>query len=138
MNFTDPWYHGSPLQLNRLRKGSTITQDRDLARVFSHRPPLVSETHDASGSRLIKHTGESAGCLYQVIDGVSSADVFAHPKTAMEPGQEWLTRRELPLEFIERTVVRDHERLSAEEIAALRQRLEGQSDAQSIKDDETG
>ena len=42
-DFNLPWYHGSPLQLKRLRAGSTITQDRDLARVFSHKPSLVSQ-----------------------------------------------------------------------------------------------
>ena len=36
------WYHGSPLVLEVLATDSTITRNRDLARVFSHRPTIVS------------------------------------------------------------------------------------------------
>ena len=43
------WFHGSPLRLETLTTGSTITPLRDLARVFSHKPALVS-LDDAGGS----------------------------------------------------------------------------------------
>jgi hypothetical protein len=35
-DYNKAWYHGSPLELKILRKGSTITQDRELAMAFSH------------------------------------------------------------------------------------------------------
>jgi len=38
VDYSKPWYHGSPLKLDVLRAGSTMTQWRDLARVFSHKP----------------------------------------------------------------------------------------------------
>ena len=47
------WFHGSPLALTVLRKGSTITQDRRLAEVFSHKPAFVSVDDDGT----IKHDG---------------------------------------------------------------------------------
>lgn len=42
-DYSRAWYHGSPIVLASLVPGSTITQDKDLARVFSHKPSLVSE-----------------------------------------------------------------------------------------------
>ncbi len=116
------WYHGSPLVLTCLRPGSTITQDRELARVFSHKPALVSQWTDAQQRRHIKHTGTQPGYLYRVAERVAPEDVYLHPRTAMEPGQEWLTRRALRVELVERTQPRAQELLSAAEIAALRQR----------------
>jgi hypothetical protein len=62
-DFTKPWYHGSPKVLDVLRAGSIITQDRELARVFSHKPTLVS-VDDAGEMRQIKHNGTEAGFLY--------------------------------------------------------------------------
>ena len=122
-DFSLPWYHGSPFQLERLRVGSTITQDRDLARVFSHKPSLVSQT-----TRSIKHSGEVPGHLHQVVDTIGPEDVDPHPTTTIEPGQEWLTRRELRVTLVGPTVVYDHERLSAGEVAELHRRLEAQAE----------
>ena len=42
----EAWYHGSPLELALLRPGSTVTQDRRLAEVFSHKPAVVSVSDD--------------------------------------------------------------------------------------------
>ena len=122
-NFSLPWYHGSPLHLERLHVGSSITQDRDLARVFSHKPSLVSK-----GTRSIKHSGEEPGYLYRVIDEIGPKDAYPHPRTTMEPGQEWLTRRELRVELIGQTAVCDHERLNVGEVAELHRRLEAQAE----------
>ena len=36
-----PWYHGTPLELDILREGSTITQWRELAEAFSTKPTLL-------------------------------------------------------------------------------------------------
>lgn len=78
------WYHGSPLQLHILRKASTITQKRELARIFSHKPTIVS----VSDNGQIKHNGTTPGYLYVIVDQVHPRDVVAHPHTTMEAGDE--------------------------------------------------
>ncbi|OQB40248.1 MAG: hypothetical protein BWY06_01272 [Candidatus Latescibacteria bacterium ADurb.Bin168] len=117
------WYHGSPLRLTVLRKGSTITPDRDLARVFSHRPALVSIKTGTRG--FIKHNGEEPGFLYAV-EVAGDVDITPPPSTTMEPGDEWITTRDLPLHLIEPTVVREGERLNEAEVAELKARAEAQ------------
>jgi predicted ATPase len=117
------WYHGSPEELSTLLEGSTITQDRDLARAFSHKPSLVSQGFD-DGVRQIKHSGAAPGYLYRLRDVIADGDVRPHPSTTMGPGQEWLTNRELRVELIEPTVVRPDEVLNAEEKAVLVARAE--------------
>ena len=116
------WYHGSPLELTTIRKGSTITQERDLARVFSHKPPLVSIDDDGS----IKHTGRQPGYLYVVAEDVAPDDVMPHPRTTMRPGDEWLTTREMRVELICPTVPVPEELLSDQELTDLRERLREQ------------
>jgi hypothetical protein len=91
-----PWFHGSPFELTTLRPGSTITQDRHLAEVFSHKPGLVSIADDGR----IQHNGTLPGFLYQVCEPVRPKDVDPHPRSTMQPGQEWLTRRELKVMLI--------------------------------------
>lgn len=118
-NPNTPWYHGSPLPLTELRAGSTITQNRDLARVFSHKPAIVSQDVDEHGARTIKHTGRRPGFLYRIAEELHDGDVVPHPATTMEPGQEWLTTRALRLELIATTEPRPEELLSDEEVAAL-------------------
>ena len=113
------WYHGSPLELTSIRAGSTITQDRDLARVFSHKPPVVSMEEDGS----LRHTGTMPGYLYRIAEPVGTEDVYPHPHSSMPPGAEWLTRRALRVALIGPTEVRDEERLSEEQVAALRRRM---------------
>jgi len=127
-DYSRVWYHGSPFELERLSVGSTITQDRDIARVFSHKPPLVSLSTDESGSLSIKHSGERPGFLYRIVDEIGSEDVYPHPKTSMEPGQEWLIRRELRIELIEPTVAYEHERFTDEELAELRRRIDARTE----------
>ncbi|MGC9468585.1 MAG: hypothetical protein ACP5HS_08335 [Anaerolineae bacterium] len=120
VDYGGTWYHGSPLQLEVLREGSTITQWRDLARVFSHKPTIVSVSDD----RQIQHNGELPGYLYEIAEPVGPADVRPHPRTTMAPGDEWLTRRPLELHLIGETVVRPEEYLSEDDIADLRARQE--------------
>ncbi|MCE7988006.1 MAG: hypothetical protein DYG89_43125 [Caldilinea sp. CFX5] len=119
-DYARPWYHGSPLELTVLLPGSTITQDRDLARVFSHKPTIVAQDVNDQGERVIKHTGQAPGFLYRIAETVNPADVLPHPQTTMGPGQEWLINRALPVALIEPTQVITNEKLSDEEIAALR------------------
>jgi hypothetical protein len=112
------WYHGSPLQLTVLLQGSTITQDRRLAEVFSHKPAMVSIADDGS----IKHTGTEPGYLYRISEEIGPCDVHSHPRSSVAPGMEWITDRDLRLELIGPTQIVDEERLTEGEIAALRQR----------------
>ena len=116
--FPAEWYHGSPLRLEVLRAGSTITPMRDLARVFSHKPPVVS-LDDGQTPILLRHNGTQNGWLYRVL-AVREEDVYPHPRTTMPPGLEWLTRIDLRLELIGPTGLVPEEHLSDEEIARFR------------------
>lgn len=116
-----PWYHGSPLELAVLRVGSTITQNRDLARVFSHKPSIVAFREHGG---MLGHSGETPGHLYRVVAPVTAGDVHPHPTSSMHPGEEWLTDRELRLERIGPTVVREDERLPPEEVRRLKEQWE--------------
>jgi len=118
-DYSRPWYHGSPLKLKTLRKGSTITQDRDLARVFSHKPTLVSISESG-----IKHDGKETGFLYQTSENIKGNDVYPHPHSSMQEGKEWLTTRELRVELLGATKILEEERLTEEEIAKLKKIIE--------------
>jgi hypothetical protein len=124
-DFSLPWYHGSPLELTVLRAGSSITQDSDIARIFSHKPALMGGPHD--GVRF-KHTGTADGYLYRVAEPVTAADVAPHPHPVNRDKWEWLIQREVRVELIERTHPREEERYTDEEIAEIRrmQALSGQ------------
>jgi hypothetical protein len=106
-----------------LRTGSTITQDRDLARIFSHKPALVSQDVNERGERQIKHSGCQPGLLYCIDEPILLEDVYPHPATSMGPGQEWLTARSLRVVLIEPTCIRDEELLSADEFHDLMAQL---------------
>ena len=113
------WYHGSPLQLTVLRKDSTITQKRQLAQIFSHKPTLVTVSDDGQ----VKHNGALPGYLYLIVDKIQPDDVAPHPHTSMMPGDEWLTTRELRLQLLCSTVPAPGEQLTDEEYSALLERL---------------
>jgi hypothetical protein len=113
------WYHGSPLKLTTLHEGSTVTQKRELARIFSHKPTLVS----VSDTGQIKHNGTMPGYLYAVADEIQPKDVVPHPRTTMASGDEWLTTRELCLRLLCSTEPAPEEQLTDEEWAALQRRL---------------
>ena len=112
------WYHGSPLELTVLRAGSTITQKRELARVFSHKPALVEIADDGQS----RHNGSLPGFLYAIAEEVRPQDVVAHPRTTMEAGDEWLTTRELHLRLLCVTQVVASECLTDEDVAELMKR----------------
>jgi hypothetical protein len=115
---SDTWYHGSPLQLEVLRTGSTITKWRELARVFSHKPQIVSISDDAT----LQHNGIQPGYLYEVAELVMPNDVDPHPRTTMRPGDEWLTTRDLSLRLLGETQVLPEEFLTESDVLALMQR----------------
>ena len=116
---TRAWYHGSPLRLTTLREGSTITQKRALARIFSHKPARVSVSDDGR----IKHNGTTPGYLYAVADKIQLEDVVPHPRTTMAPGDEWLTTRELRLRLLCSTKPAPEEQLTDEEWAELQRQV---------------
>lgn len=118
-DFSKPWFHGSPQELTELRAGSTITQDPELARVFSHKPALVS----ISDNGTIKHNGQVDGFLYAISETVQREDVKPHSRSTMAPGKEWLTTRPLIVALVGRTTVAPRERLSRWEHAILILRL---------------
>jgi hypothetical protein len=113
-----PWYHGSDQILTSLRAGSSITQNRDLARAFSHKPSLLGQSDDGR----LQHNGELPGYLYLVDEALTEKDVYPHPHPVNVGHWEWLTKREVVVRLLERTEVRDEERFVVEQIAAIRQR----------------
>jgi hypothetical protein len=115
-----PWYHGSPFELTHLLPGSTITQDRRLAEVFSHKPTLVSLEDDG----MIRHNGNERGLLYRVDEEVLPADILPHPRSSMPPGKEWLAQRELRVALIGPVSFLEGELLTDAEIEVLRRRIQ--------------
>ncbi|MBN1138843.1 MAG: hypothetical protein JXM73_19820 [Anaerolineae bacterium] len=115
----ETWYHGAPLELTVLRPGSTITRDRHLAEIFSHKPAIVSMDDDGA----IRHDGTQPGLLYRIAEPVGADDVYPHPRSSMAPGLEWLTRRELRIELIGLVAIRETERLTLVEMAMIQERL---------------
>ena len=110
------WYHGSQQKLSELQPGSSITQNPDIARVFSHRPSLVSQEADGT----IKHDGTMPGYLYVVAEPLAADDIFPHPHPVNVGHWEWLTRRTVRLQLLEQTEVRECERLTADGLTELR------------------
>lgn len=74
-DYGQPWYHGSQQELSVLRAGSSISQNQAIARIFSHRPSLVSTQDDGT----YKHNGTVPGYLYSIDEEISAVDVEPHP-----------------------------------------------------------
>lgn len=123
------WLHGSPLRLELLRAGSTITRDPNIARVFSHKPSLVAR----DDFKRLTHNGTEPGYLYQVVD-VSENDVYPHPTSTMDDGIEWLTTRELRLTLLGQTSPIPLEVLTDNAERALRGRLAARSSVEPTDD----
>ena len=91
------WYHGSNKIFTELRENSTVTQWRELAEAFSHKP--TSLAYDDDG-RII-HNGTEKGYLYIIDEPVTvGTDVYQHPRTTMDANAEFLTRRPLKVKLI--------------------------------------
>ena len=112
------WFHGSQQPLTVLRADSSITAYVAIARVFSHRPSLVSQLGDGR----IKHDGSTPGYLYAIDEAITQDDVYPHPHPLNSSKWEWLTRRELRLRLITQTHVYDYERLTIDEQQELRRK----------------
>ena len=110
------WYHGSQQRLSTLRAGSSVTQNKSVAKAFSHRPSIVSWSDEGD----IKHDGSTPGYLYLVAAAIGPDDVRPHPSPVNADRWEWLTEREVALELIEETTVIPSERLTDEEMRCLR------------------
>lgn len=108
------WYHGSPEKLTGLRKGSWVTQFKELAKAFSHRPPLISLGGDL---QAIKHNGQMIGFLYVVSEAIGPDDVSYLRDTART---HWQTQRDLGIRLVIELPVDDPPQLSKDEIAELR------------------
>jgi hypothetical protein len=121
-NYSQPWFHGSSFRLRVLQKGSIITQDRALAKVFSHDPSLISLSDDGT----LKHDGKKPGFLYRIAEDVTPHDVQPPPHLTMAVGKEWVTTRDLKVELIGLTVIVAGETLTNEEIVKLKQRLQSE------------
>ena len=119
-DYTLTWYHGSQQELTTLRVGSSITQDKTVAKAFSHRPSLLTMSEGGP----VKHDGVTSGYLYTVADEIGPDDVHPHPHPVNATRWEWLTNRELKLKLIEETIVTDEERLTDQEITEIKRKQE--------------
>ncbi len=91
------WFHGSSQLFSVLRENSTVTQWRELAEAFSHRPSQLS--YDDQG--VIRHNGKEKGYLYIIDEPVAAGtDIVQHPRTTMDVNAEFLTRRPLKVRMI--------------------------------------
>ncbi|MCL2409193.1 MAG: hypothetical protein FWC96_06205 [Oscillospiraceae bacterium] len=92
------WYHGSNLELDILREGSTITQWKELAEAFATKPTMLEYSEIFS---LISHNGIEKGILYIIDEPLKmDVDVYQHPRTTMDKGIEFITKRPLKLKRI--------------------------------------
>jgi len=97
------WFHGSPLRLEFVQEGSTVTPIIELARVFAHKPARVelnTEEHGITRTTTITHNGQFDGYLYRVLVENPEADLRQHPTSAFAPGEEMLVTRDIALEFL--------------------------------------
>ena len=92
------WYHGSPVEMNVLREGSTITQWKELAVAFSTKPSLLGYE---SIFGKITHNGTEEGMLYIIDEPIEmNIDIYQHPNTSMNKGIEFITKRPLKIKKI--------------------------------------
>jgi hypothetical protein len=130
-DYSLPWYHGSDQQLTSLRVGSSITQLRDLARAFSHRPTLLAQSEGGS----VRHNGERPGYLYRVAEELQPDDIYAHPHPINATRWEWQITREVAVELLEVTEVRADELLTDEEIAWIRREQQERGEQSFVSDE---
>lgn len=91
------WYHGSNRIFSDLKEGSTVTQWKELAETFSHRPTQLSYDDDG----VIEHNGIEKGYLYVLDEPISvGVDIYKHPRTSMDENAEFLTKRAIKVKLI--------------------------------------
>lgn len=109
------WYHGSNKVFEVLKEGSTITQWKELAEAFSHKPTILAIDDDKS----IFHNGKEYGYLYVVDEPIEiNTDIYAHHNTTMGKGLEFLTKRKIKVRKIADVGLPDEEyqKLSEEKL----------------------
>lgn len=93
IDMSKPWYHGSNVEFEILEEGSTITQWRELAEAFATQPSMLEYNEIFSP---ITHNGVEQGILYIVDEPLEiDFDIYQHPRTTMDKGVEFLTKRPL-------------------------------------------
>jgi len=98
VDVSNPWYHGSNLELDILMEGSTITQWKELAEAFATKPTMLGYDEIFSP---ISHNGKEKGILYIIDEPLEiDIDIYQHPRTTMDKGVEFLTKRPLKLRRI--------------------------------------
>lgn len=91
------WFHGSNAMFSELKEGSTITQWKELAEAFSHKPTMLGYDDDGS----ISHNGNEKGYLYIIDEPVEiGKDIYQHPRTTMDKNAEFLTKRPLKVKLV--------------------------------------
>ena len=105
------WYHGSPRHLEVLLSGSTVTPIPTYARAMSHKPTKLEvqvrvDTDRGERRVTFSQNGTQDGFLYKVLVDDPSRDLRQHPGSSGAAGEEVLTTRDLPLEFVEELPVR--------------------------------
>ncbi|GHO99200.1 hypothetical protein KSF_092480 [Reticulibacter mediterranei] len=123
-NYRRPWYHGSQQELTMLRVGSSVTQEKAIARAFSHRPTYLSIADDGG----VKHDGVMPGYLYIILEEIDPHDVTPHPHPVNATRWEWLTTRELRVQLIEYTQVQPEEKLTDNEMLFLKQKQQARGE----------
>jgi len=113
-DYTAPWYHGSPEKLSVLRKGSWVTQSKELAKAFSHKPSLISFGDD---SQTVKHNGQQSGFLFIVSETVGPDDVSYLRDTAQT---HWQIQHDFQVRLVAILPVDDPPQLGEEAITAMR------------------
>lgn len=117
VDYDQPWYHGSPSQLTVLRRGSWLTQFKELAKAFAHKPSLISFGDDGLST---KHNGLEPGYLYTVAEPLQAADVIYLQDTAQT---HWQSQRDLAIRLVCALPLDDPPQLSEEEIALMRREI---------------
>ena len=98
IDMKNPWYHGTPLEIEILKEGSTVTQWKELAEAFATKPTMLG--YDKIYGE-IKHNGSEIGRLYIINEPIRlEDDIYQHPRTTMDKGVEFLTKRPLRLKQI--------------------------------------
>jgi hypothetical protein len=93
------WYHGSDKIFDTLEIGSTITQWKELAEAFSHKPPKLCYSDNGD----ILHNGQEFGYLYIINEEIIiNKDIYQHPRTTMDRNVEFLTNRPLSVRLVKK------------------------------------
>jgi len=90
------WYHGSPLEIDFLKIGSSITKNKNLAMAFSYKPTQLSVDNNGN----ITHNGTKKGILYRITEEIGLNDIEKHSACSTEDPWEYITKRELKIEKI--------------------------------------